>query len=76
MKEGCKAVAQRICNAETGFVELIQEMAGCTKAEAQKVLQVYCKFRMVKLDALGGVYRVKHGAYLDKDVIQNAINHK
>lgn len=71
--KGMYAVAQRIVNAENNFIEVVMELSGCTKAEAEKVLSVYRKLKMVKIDLGIGRINVKHGAYLDFDVIQNAI---
>lgn len=72
--KGTYAVAHRIVNAENNFIETIMELANCKKSEAEKVLAVYRKLKMVKLDIGIGRISVKHGAYLDLEVIHNAIN--
>lgn len=72
--EGCKAIAQRIVNAETRFVDVITAISGCTQEQALKVLAVYKKHKVAKLNVSQGVYDFKHGVYLEKDVILNAIN--
>lgn len=71
--EGTKQVAQRIVNAENAFIATIKNIVGCTDESAAKVLAVYRKYKIVKLDPIGGVINVKHGMYLDVDVILNAI---
>lgn len=71
--KGTYEVAQRIVNAENNFIEVVMELSGWKKDEAEKVLAVYRKLKMVKLDLGIGRIKVKHGAYLDVDVIQNAI---
>lgn len=69
---GLQAVAKRIVNAENNFIEGVMER-GFTLEEAAKVLREYRKLKVVKLDAVNGVYKVKHGAYWDKDVLQKAV---
>jgi hypothetical protein len=69
-----QAIAQRTVNAENNFIENVISISGCTKIEAEKVLSVYRKFKIVKMDAVVGVISVKHGAFLDADAIKNAIN--
>lgn len=74
MNEGSRHVAQRMVNAADGFMSMLTELHGITKDEASKVLAEYRKAKVVKLDAVGGRYAVKHGVFLERDVIQNAIN--
>ena len=71
--EGTKQVAQRMVNAENAFLGTIKNIVGCTDESAAKVLAIYRKYKLVKLDPIGGVINVKHGMYLDVDVILNAI---
>lgn len=71
--EGCKAVAQRVVNAQTRFTDLMIEISGCTQEQAVKVLEVYKKAKVVKLNVAQGVYDFKHGAFVEKDVILRAI---
>lgn len=67
-------LAQKMVNAENNFIANVISISGCTKIEAEKVLATYRKFKVVKMDAVNGVLSVKHGAFWDVDVIQNAIN--
>jgi hypothetical protein len=69
-------VAQRMVNAENGFVDYVMNLHNITKDDAEKVLRVYRKLKVVKMDAVIGRLNVVHGAYLDKGAIQNAINFK
>lgn len=71
---GLKEVAQRIVNAEQNFIGVVREITGCSEADALKVLKTFRKLKVVKLDAVGGRYSVKHGIYLESDVLRNAIN--
>lgn len=70
---GTRSVAQRIVNAEEGFIEVVMTK-GFSRPEAEKVLAVFTRFKMLKRDAVGGTLRVKHGSFLDDDVLRNAIN--
>jgi hypothetical protein len=60
-------------NAENGFVDNLMQLGSITRADAVKVLGVYRKLKIVKMDAVGGRMTVKHGSYLDRDVIQRAL---
>jgi hypothetical protein len=73
MKTGFKNVATRLVNAENNFIEVLMTLGEISKAEAEKVLAVYRKHKLVKMDAVMGVLSVKHGAYLEKEVIGNAL---
>jgi len=74
MIKGLSQVAIRIDNGINNFIENIMTISGCTKVEAEKVYAVYKKKRIVKLDPVGGVIKVRHGIFMEKDIIQNAIN--
>jgi hypothetical protein len=74
MENAFKDIAQRTVNAENSFVESVMNCGACTKAEAEKVMAYYLKHKIAKMDAVIGRISVKHGAYLDADVIRNAIN--
>ena len=71
-----EAIAQRMVNAENAFISVIKEIAGCSNDSAAHVLNVYRKLKLVKFDAVCGTINVKHGLYLDKDIIENAINYQ
>ncbi len=74
MKEqipGTRAVGQRMANADLRFLETVQEK-GFTAAEAERVFRYYVKHRIIKLDAVGGVWSVKHGVFWDTDVLKKA----
>jgi len=71
---GFKPVAQRIVNAELSFVDYVMNLHNITKDEAEKVLAVFRKFKVVKMDVAIGRLNVVHGAYLDRGAINNAIH--
>ena len=74
IKARCAPVAQRMVIAENNFIVSIQKFSGCSQSAAAHVLAVYRKLNVVKMDAVNGVINVKHGAYFEKEVIENAIN--
>lgn len=71
MQASFKAMAQRIANAENSFVRSIQEQFGKTKADAERILSVLRKYKIVKRH--GYDLRVIHGAYWDQDVMDRAL---
>lgn len=71
-----KPTAQRIVNGEEVFISNIMKIAGCSRSDAEKVLALYRKLKVVKTDAVGGVINIKHGVFYEKDVIENAIKQK
>lgn len=74
MEIGFKNMATRTVSAENNFIEVLMKFGEITKAQAEKVLALYRKLKIVKMDAVNGVLSVKHGGYLDKSVIANALN--
>jgi hypothetical protein len=66
-------MALRIVIAECSFVKTLMIMGKIDEADAEIVFAYYQKHKMLVRDAVGGVINVKHGAYLDRDVIQRAL---
>jgi len=66
-------VAQRIVNAEERFLEMVQDTIGCSRTDAEKVLSVYRKEKVVKIDMIGGQFTLKHGVFAEPDVLNNAV---
>ena len=73
MEQSYKDMAARADNAVKAWRELCHEF-GFTSDEADKILMVYQKERIVKLDWGIGHYNVKHGAFMAKDVLQRALD--
>jgi hypothetical protein len=71
---GTKAIAQRIVNAEENFAEVLMNIANISKADAFKAMTTLRKLKMVKVDPVGGRMIVKHGSYIEADVIRRAVN--
>ena len=69
-----EAMFQRIENAHQGFIETLQRCGNISRDDAIKVKAYYLKHRLAKLDTGVGVINVKHGAYLDNDVIHRAVD--
>lgn len=72
---GTRSVAQRIVNAENAFIQLVMEK-GFSRAEATKIMQTYLKLKVAKLDPVGGVIKLQHGAFWELQTLQNALNHQ
>lgn len=61
-------------DAKTRFLEALVSIAGISKQEAQKVYNTYNKLKVLDIDVHIGQITVKHGAFLDADVIKRAVN--
>jgi hypothetical protein len=66
---GTREIAQRIVNAEEGFIEIIRER-GFTRDEAIMVMQTMLRLKLAKLDPVIGRISVKHGALLESETIR------
>jgi len=65
--------AQRIVNAEKAFLDIV-ESKGFTRDQAAQILSTYKRHRLIKIDPVGSSFHVKHGAFLDADILRNALN--
>lgn len=66
-------MAQRLVNAENSFIECVRRDTGFTQEQAETVMAFYVKHKLMKLDAVDGQFYVKHGAFLDADVLKRAL---
>lgn len=66
-------MATRMENAEQNFISNVAQAGGISSDEAAKVMAQYKKAGVLKRDAVGGTLNVKHGAFMDKDVIHRAL---
>lgn len=73
MQQSFKDMATRIVNAENDFTATLAQIAGITTDEAFKVLATYRKLKIVKNAYAISRISVKHGAFLDRDVILRAL---
>jgi len=46
---------------------------GFTQGQGEQIFAVYRRLKAVKLDTVNGFYAVTHGALLDADVMQRAL---
>jgi len=67
------ATATREMAAYDKFVECCMGK-GFTRTEADKILTVYRKFKVVKLDRNSQVWNVTHGAFWDVETLKNALS--
>lgn len=75
MKNEVAPIVQRMVNAERSFINTLIEFGEISREEAARVLSVYIRLKVVKRDLVNSTYIVKHGAFLEKDVIKNALNY-
>ena len=65
--------AQRLANATENFIELAMEIGEFDRDSAVRLLAFYRKHKIVKLDAIMGTFKVKHGALWDREVFLRAL---
>lgn len=73
MRTSFQDIATRAANAEANFIETLVEIAGISEAEAAKVMALYLKEKIAKIDHNIGRISVKHGVFLEADVIHNTV---
>lgn len=73
MSKGTKAMAERMVRAEESFLDVLVDLGGISRDEAERVLAYYRKHRLVKMDAVNGRMDVSNGAFLERDVIRRAV---
>lgn len=66
-------VAQRSINATNRFIETCMEHHCFSQEQAEHILAVYRKLKIIKIDVVGGGYTLKDGIYYEKDIMQNAL---
>lgn len=71
--KGTQQIAQRAENAVENWVEILSDK-GYNRDEAIEILGVYESNKVVKLDWAVGRYKVAHGAFLDNEVLDGALN--
>lgn len=75
IKEAITPIVLREINARNAFYEVVMSVTGCNLVSAEKVLSVYLKLKVAKIDYGVGHVSIKHGVYYEKDVLMNAINY-
>ncbi len=67
------AIAARITIAKTNFAQTVQEISGCSAEEAAKITAYYLQNKIATLHANSARITVKHGMFLDREVLTNAV---
>jgi len=62
---GTRSVAQRIVNADGGFLHTLMERGGLTRDQAIRAMRTLLHVRAAKLDPVLGVITVQHGAFYE-----------
>lgn len=68
-----KAMASAQIRARNSFIEMVTKTIGCSDDEGAAIFALYIKKKFMKTDAIIGSYHVKHGAFLDDDVLKAAL---
>lgn len=68
-----QATAIRMTNAENKFIEAVQEQFGKSKEEAEIILSVFKREKIIKIDAIIGQFKLISGIFWDAQVMNNAI---
>ena len=66
-------IAHRIDNAHEDFTDTLIRLGGFSREDAIKVKNLYLLKKFAKIHIGIGRINVKHGAYLDQDVLTNAL---
>jgi len=67
------AMFSRIETAHTNFEDYLMEQANISRDDAKAVTAFYLKKKLAKVDAGIGRINVKHGGFLDPEVIRKAL---
>ena len=73
VKSSFQLMAERSVAAEDKFVENVMEQFNFNKDEAEKILDVYMKNKLVKIDSVTGDFKIKHGAFWEKEPMERAL---
>ena len=70
---GSYTIAQRELNAINMFTDSIYEQFHIDKKDALKVLNIFKKYKLIKIDKTIGQFKLTDGRVWDSNVINNAI---
>lgn len=76
--ESFRHMAIRINNAENSFLDYAMKHGKLTRKQAEKVLALYKKEKLIKIEVGVGQWKMRGGAgvFLEPDVLKRAANHK
>jgi hypothetical protein len=72
IEPGLRGLAQRSVNAENSFIAYAMEHGRLSRDQAATALATFRKARVIRLDAVNGSFHVKHGQFLEPDVLRRA----
>lgn len=72
IEPGLRNVAQRSVDAENRFIDYAMEHGRLSRGQAVTALAAFRKARVIKFDAVNGTFHVKHGQFLEPDVLRRA----
>ena len=64
---------KRINNAQDGFVSNLMDQFGYTQDQAEYIMNVYRREHVIKLDAAIGRYKLVHGMFWERDILDRAL---
>lgn len=75
IEPGLRGLATRADTAYANFIEVLMRQGGISRDAAERVYRVYDKARVLDKKHMhtSGHINVKHGSFLDKDVILRAL---
>ena len=68
-----QAIATRMNRAEESFIKCVMEQFNKTQQEAEIILSVFKREKVVKIDARIGQFKLVHGAFWEAQVMDNAL---
>jgi hypothetical protein len=72
IEPGLRNVAQRSLDAENRFIAYAMEHGRLSRGQAETALAAFRKARVIKFDVVNGTFHVKHGQFLEPDVLRRA----
>jgi hypothetical protein len=72
IEPGLRNVAQRSADAENRFIAYAMEHGQLSRDQALIALAAFRKARAIKFDEVNGTFHVKHGQFLEPDVLRCA----
>ena len=74
MEKSFENLASGSVRAFNHLVSAVSQFSGLNEDDAVKVARFYRKNKFVKFDAIHGTSHVKHGQFLDRDVLLRALD--
>ena len=72
IEPGLRNVARRSVDAENRFIDYAMEHGRLSRGQAETALAAFRKARVIKFDVVNGTFHVKHGQFLEPDVLRRA----